>query len=48
MKDNDYFIYEVIVGDKKGNLHYLDTDLNEYFKFDPERDSVTPIPKEEE
>ena len=26
MKDNDYFIYEIIVGDNKGNLYYLDSD----------------------
>jgi len=49
MKDNEYFIYEIIVGDNKGNLYYLDSDyMNENFKFDPEYDSVTPIPKEEE
>ena len=49
LKDNQYFIYEIIVGDNKGNLYYLDSDyMNENFSFDPEHDSVIPIPKEEE
>jgi len=49
MKDNYYFIYEIIVGDNKGNLYYLDSDdMYDNFKFDAEHDSVTPIPKDEE
>lgn len=36
IKDNQYFINEIIVEDNKGNLYYLDSDyINENFKFDP-------------